>query len=161
MKAIQHFPDDKHLAMGDFNLHHSSWGGTDIGQNDKGASILLEWMLEKILEQVLPPETVIYSERGGKNTIDLVFGSEGLRENMVFCDISQDYDYDSDHMPILSEWKLQVQEKSEDSRLQFKKTNFCKLCDSLTQGLYHSLQTPALHNDELDDQVELLVLMRQ
>ena len=24
MKAIQHFPDDKHLAIGDFNLHHSA-----------------------------------------------------------------------------------------------------------------------------------------
>ncbi len=50
MKAIQHFSEDKRLAMGDFNLHHSALGGPDIGQNDKGASILLEWMLEKGLE---------------------------------------------------------------------------------------------------------------
>lgn len=74
-----------------------------------------------------------------------------------FCDISQDHDHDSDHMPILSELNLQVQEKSEDSRLQFKKTDFRKLYKSLTQSLYHFPQTPALHNDELDDQVELLV----
>lgn len=76
MKAIQYFPDDELLAMGDFNLHHSAWGESDIGQNDKGASFLLEWMLEKGLEQILPLGTVTYSERGAKNTIDLVFGSE-------------------------------------------------------------------------------------
>ena len=42
MKAIQHFPDDEPLAIGDFTLHHSAWGGPDVGQNDKEASILLE-----------------------------------------------------------------------------------------------------------------------
>ena len=60
-------------------------------------------MLEKRLEQVLALGTVTYSKRGAKNTIDLVFGSEWLRENMVFCNVSQDHDHDSDHMLILSE----------------------------------------------------------
>lgn len=86
-----------------FNLHHSARGGPDIGQNDKGAFLLLEWMLEKGLEQILPSGIVTYSERGGKTTIDLVFGSEWLREKMVSCDISQDHDHGSDHIPILSE----------------------------------------------------------
>ena len=66
---------------------------------------------------MLPPGTTTYSERGAKNTIDLVFGSDWLRENMASCDISQDHDHDSYHMPILLEWNLQIREKSEDSRL--------------------------------------------
>lgn len=89
--------------MEDFNLHHSARGGPDTGQNDKGAFLLLEWMLEKGLEQILPSGIVTYSERGAKTTIDLVFGSEWLRENMVSCDISQDHDHGSNHIPILSE----------------------------------------------------------
>ena len=76
---------------------------------------------------------------------------------MVFCNISQNHDHDSDHMPILSAWNLQAQEKSEDSRLQFKKTHFRKLYGSLTQSFYQFLQTPKLHNNELDYEVELLV----
>lgn len=68
----------------------------DIGQNDKGAFLLMEWMLEKGLEQILPLGIVTYSERGGKTTTDLVFGSEWLREKMVSCDISQDHDHGSD-----------------------------------------------------------------
>lgn len=50
--------EDERLAIGDFNLHHSAWGGPDISQNDNGASLLLEWMSEKGLVQVLPPETI-------------------------------------------------------------------------------------------------------
>lgn len=52
MEAIRIFPNDEHLAIGDFNLHHTAWGGPDISRNDFGASILLEWMLEKGLEQM-------------------------------------------------------------------------------------------------------------
>lgn len=101
-------------------------------------------MLEKGLEQILPSGTVTYRERGAKNTIDRVFGNELLRENMIFCDISQYHDHDSDHNPILSEWNLPVEEKSEDPRLQFQKTDFRKLCNSLTQTLHHFPQTPAI-----------------
>lgn len=60
IKVIQNFFDNKHLAMRDFNLYYSAWGGMDISQNDKGASILLKCILEKGLEQVLPLGTVIY-----------------------------------------------------------------------------------------------------
>lgn len=60
-------------------------------------------MLEKRLEQILLKETITYSERKAKSTIDLIFESKWLWENMVFCDISQDHDHDLDHMPILIE----------------------------------------------------------
>ena len=39
---------------------------------------------------------------------------------MIFYDISQVHNDDSDHMPILSEWNLQVWEKSKASWLHFK-----------------------------------------
>ncbi len=117
MEAIKIFPNDEHLAIGDFNLHHMVWGGPDISRKDVGASIPLEWMLENGLDQILSPGTITYNERGFKSTIDLVFGSRQIRENMIKCDISQEHDHDSDHMPIFSEWNLQVKEEIEITRL--------------------------------------------
>lgn len=79
------------------------------------------------------------------------------QENMVSCNTNYDYDHDSDHIPIFSEWNLQVQEKAEDYRLQFKNTDLRKLCDNLTKSLYYFPHTPALDPNELNNQVELLV----
>lgn len=70
-------------------------------------------MLENGFDQMLPPETITYNERGFQSTIDLVFGSQQIRENMIKCDISQEYDHNSDYMPISSEWNLQLKEKIE------------------------------------------------
>lgn len=106
MEAIRIFPNDEHLALGDFNLHHTAWGGPELGRNDIGVSIILEWMLENGLDQLLSPRTITYNERGFKGTMDLVFGSQQIWKNMIRCDISQEHDHDSDHMPILSEWNL-------------------------------------------------------
>lgn len=106
---------------------------------------------------MLPPGTITYIERGFQSTIDLVFGSRQTRENIIKCDKSQEHDHDSDHMPISSEWNLQLKEKIEIPWLQFKKTDIGKLCKILSQDLCILPWLPILSETELDSQVELLI----
>lgn len=82
MEAIRIFPNDEHLALGDFNLHHTAWGGPELGRNNIGAFILLEWMLKNGLDQLLSPGTITYNERGFKGTMDLVFRSRQIRKKI-------------------------------------------------------------------------------
>lgn len=43
-----------------------------------------------------------YKESTGKSTIDLIFTIDLLSESLISYGIAEEFDYDSDHLPILS-----------------------------------------------------------
>ena len=51
------------ILLGDFNLHHPMWGGTDVRHIDPESADLLAIIEDFNLGSTLPPGTITYEER--------------------------------------------------------------------------------------------------
>ncbi|OQE08718.1 hypothetical protein PENFLA_c128G08495 [Penicillium flavigenum] len=87
------------MIAGDFNLHHPAWGGIEAAQ-DLGADRLIELCDETDLDLWLEPGTVTRDQNREQTTIDLFFGTPGLTERLVVCELALDCHADSDHLPV-------------------------------------------------------------
>ena len=115
-------PNEEHIVVGDFNLHHEAWGGPGVSKTliEKSEELLIvtqRWEME----QIVPVGTVTYKESTGESTIDLVFATPLLMESLITCDIAGDFDHDSDHQPILSKWTMRTVDAPLNSRLLLSK----------------------------------------
>ncbi|KAI3545670.1 zinc knuckle [Colletotrichum abscissum] len=59
------------IVVGDFNLHHELWGGSDIRAPDREATELLDLMDDMNLTSQLRTGTITYEEGDRRTTIDL------------------------------------------------------------------------------------------
>lgn len=84
--------------LGDFNLHHESWGGPEasMAHIEKSEELLLV-MQRREMEQMIPVGAATYKESLGKSTIDLVFATSLLSESVIYCKIAEEFDHDSDY----------------------------------------------------------------
>ncbi|KAJ9480578.1 hypothetical protein VN97_g12974 [Penicillium thymicola] len=87
------------MIAGDFNLHHPAWGGIEATQ-DLGSDRLIELCDDVDLDLWLEPGTITRDQNGERTTIDLLFGTPGLTERLVVCELALDCHADSDHLPI-------------------------------------------------------------
>ncbi|RAO74380.1 uncharacterized protein BHQ10_010392 [Talaromyces amestolkiae] len=62
--------------LGDFNLYHPLWQGTQYRYTDDDATHLIDLMDEHELEQLLPPGTVTYETNNAKTTINLIWATD-------------------------------------------------------------------------------------
>lgn len=114
--------EQKHLVVGDVNLHHPSWGGPHIRANNGSEDLLI---LSKAydLSLLLPPGTITYEEGPGKSTIDLKYLTDFLSNSVIKCDVS-DIDHHSDHLPIETHFQISLAASiPDDPRKNWKKIN--------------------------------------
>jgi arylamine N-acetyltransferase len=62
---------DAQIVLGDFNLHHRSWGGERVVREDQEAEELRTIMDNFGLTNTLQEGAITYEERGAQSTIDL------------------------------------------------------------------------------------------
>ncbi|KAI9034950.1 uncharacterized protein KD926_004998 [Aspergillus affinis] len=91
--------NDYVLLLGDFNLHHPTWGGENAAR-DTLSNQLLDLSDRRYLDLWLEPGITIRDEAGTKTTIDLVLGSQDLTPRLVTCEVTEKIYADSDHLPI-------------------------------------------------------------
>jgi hypothetical protein len=108
LQAVEHWRDSEQLLVGDFNLHHPSWGGHN-SRRHRLATDLIARTGGAGLRQLLEPGTVtrdltknagLPTETRERTTIDLVFCSEGLGRRITSCRVREDLEKGSDHLPI-------------------------------------------------------------
>ena len=100
-QVLEATPNQKHLVVGDFNLHHPMWASHLERATSQGAEKLLELITEHQLQQLLPTGTRTRQENGEPSTLDLVFGSEEVADCLTSCGLAgKDLDHDSDHLPV-------------------------------------------------------------
>ena len=151
-------PHEEHIALGDFNLHHESWGGPDASKTHvEESEELLIAMQRWEMEQMVPTGTATYKESTGKSTIDLIFATDLLSESLISCGIAEEFDHDSDHLPILSQWTLQTVDKPQDSRRLLSKMDNTAMLKTLKDGLANISLASSKTTDELDEKVISLV----
>src|SRR2546423_1315729 len=89
---------DEIIIGGDFNLHHPLWNPANYRRHDGKADELIEIMAENGLNLLLLANTITYPR--AETTIDLVWGNEKVAQAVKKCQIAQNNDHASDHLPI-------------------------------------------------------------
>lgn len=87
----------------------------------------------------------------------MVFASKLLVDSLISYNISDEYDHDSNLLPILSTWNLWTMVRPLEKKKHFKKTDIKKLIDMLKGELTGSVQTAPKSTQELDQQMDALV----
>ena len=104
--------------------------------------------------QLLTPQGLeTWSARDTNSTIDLTFATSFLSEALVKCDLEQDLDHQSDHLPICTEFGLQVTYQKPVPRRAWKRLNEELLLQSLRSNPVFSTEVIAeLYTKEQIDQ---------
>jgi hypothetical protein len=101
-------PDEHHLIVGDFNLHHEAWGGQRVPQNHAAATHLLNIIDNKDLSLLLPRGTITRQKGLESSTLDLAISTQSVANRLLRCRVTDVLD-GSDHLPIFTE--VQVEER--------------------------------------------------
>ena len=125
-------PNEEHIVLGDFNLHHEAWGGPRASKAliEKSEELLIitqRWEME----QMVPVGTATYRESTGESTIDLIFATTLLSESFISWDVVGDFDHDSAHRPILSKWTMRTIDNPLGSQLLLSKMDIPALKKTL------------------------------
>ncbi|GES66033.1 hypothetical protein ATETN484_0014000100 [Aspergillus terreus] len=98
--ARTHTAMTEHVVVGDFNLHHPAWGGSDVPHVEIEAEGLLGLMDRHRFELLTEAGTATWSRGSLQSTIDLTWVSASLRDRLVLWERADDLDSDSDHYPL-------------------------------------------------------------
>lgn len=114
------------------------------------------------MKQMLPAGTVTYQENC-HITIDLLFATPELANEVVKCDTETVFDCDSDHLPILTSLKLATIEFTPEARRNFNRLDLDRLREMvktalgtekcLSQQEFHGRLT----NEEIDSQLVAII----
>jgi endonuclease/exonuclease/phosphatase family metal-dependent hydrolase len=88
------------MVLGDFNLHHRSWGGDRVVHEDQEAEELNVIMERFGMTNTLQQGAVTYTERNARTTIDLCWITLGLLDRLIKSEVDKNLDHASDHFPI-------------------------------------------------------------
>lgn len=122
--------ESKQIVLGDFNLHHPSWGGADL-QADQEADELILLTEEFIMKQVLPRVIITWQRADSQSIIDLIFMTPLLRESLIQCQTSKSLDCHSDHEPIWTLINLSTIQASQRASRNWKQTDIKQLRERL------------------------------
>jgi len=145
----------EHVVVGDLNLHHPSWCGPSYPMQHKLADNLLDIVRETDLSLTLPQGTITRDcQRGNSHeqtTIDLVFTTATLRQQVVRCGVDMQIDQSSDHLPIRTEfeWEPTLKTRERKRRRAWKAMNVEKFLAGLDD------RTTQLDDQPLTTRVEI------
>lgn len=151
----------EHVVVGDFNLHHPAWGGIHISTTDRNSEDLLSLVEEYGLQLLLKKGKITYEEAGNQGTIDLVFAFLLISESLISCKVAKEIDYESDHYSIITRLNLQIIQREEQLRRQFKKTDIPKLQAAINEKISDLSRHNLDSKEKIDEQVLALVSIIQ
>lgn len=112
---------NEQILLGDFNLHHPTWGGANVRHTDPESADLLAIMEDFILNNTLPPGTITHEEGTARTTIDLCLATLGLVDRIIRSQVDRDLDHDSDHLPISTVIDIRIQQFDVTPRREWKR----------------------------------------
>src|SRR5438876_9078891 len=100
---MQSMQDIELIIAGNFNRHNQLWEGDHIGSSPRQseAAELINFMRDVDLQSLLPRGTITYESIRGNSTIDLIFTTERLTDELLCCNVYPTK-YSSDHHGIES-----------------------------------------------------------
>ncbi|KAJ5151525.1 uncharacterized protein N7482_010777 [Penicillium canariense] len=129
-------PEAEHVVVGDFNLHHPLWGGPSVRKTEQEAHILVDSILPDLsLTYVGEPGKPTWQQGPLKSVIDLTFVSSSLLDCLTTCEIANDVDSQSDHLPIRTVLDITTPQFTQPRRRNWEATDDEKLKQYLEQHL--------------------------
>ena len=155
-RELNNTPSEEHIVLGDFNARHSLWTGREeyhTGRRDSDE--LLDILEECHLDLLLPPGTCTWQSRGQETTLDLVFATEGVGQQVIECKVQMSFDFDSDHFPVSTILDTHIGQQSTMPRRLWRETNIHTLRASLERDMPMALS--AGDPQEIDDLANAIV----
>jgi endonuclease/exonuclease/phosphatase family metal-dependent hydrolase len=97
---LERYGLDEQMVLGDFNLHHRSWGGDRVVHEDQEAGELNVIMERFGMTNTLQQGAVTYTERNARTTIDLCWITLGLLDRLIKSEVDKNLNHASDHFLI-------------------------------------------------------------
>ena len=137
--ALAEYPNQKHVVVGDFNLHHPMWARPDYDHRHEEADDLIRVAEDHGLELLTPPGTITYEKHTGRGsqqtTIDLAWATAEVTDLLVRCQDRRDWMHAADHIPILTELDISVQKAPERPKMKWQEADWDAFLKALTADL--------------------------
>lgn len=143
---------ERHILLGDFNLHHPLWEGPERNRRHELANTLLEVTQEKRLQLVTNTGEPTWRARGTFSTLDLTFLSPTAMNDLIRHGTRHDLEQGSDHIPIETIIRNGPQRGEVVIKKDWKNTNI----DELLNNLRFDPQQPVTTRNEIDHEVDNL-----
>jgi hypothetical protein len=142
------------LVAGDFNRHDLLWGGDQVALSDRQgeAAPIIELAEDLDLQCLLPRGTITYEGPRGCSTIDLIFASSVLAEELSFCKVYEG-DHGSDHRAVQTGFFTSVHGPSQSARFLFRAAPW----DTIRRTVSASLEQCPSRPESVDAQVQRIL----
>lgn len=150
----EHTSEDQ-IMVGDFNLHHSMWGGVRAQRAEREAEELIQIMEQFNMVCVTQAGEITYQEGQSQSTIDLCWMNVGITDRIIKCRVDKALDHDSDHYPISTILDLRVVRLEKKPSRNWKHLDEAEYRKALTR-LLPRLQNPRTKS-AVDKYIEELI----
>lgn len=152
----------EHILLGDFNLHHPFWCGPSYPHQHLLSDTLLSHTRDASISLALPPGTITRDVHSGRSaqrtTIDLIFLTDSLLNQLTGCRIASELEQGSDHLPVSTEWEWQTAPElhSVRRRRAWKEIDQKKFLDSLDRTSAPLYSLPLYNREEINRYTDAL-----
>ena len=137
--------------VGDFNLHHPTWGGVKI-EGNREAEQLLIIMNERQLSLLLSQGFITWRAGESQSTIDLALDTPSVIQRLIGCNVMKE-NHDSDHLSILTTLLLKALEATPITCRQWNRMNK----EAFEKALTTQLPTPLTEMTESEQMEQQIV----
>jgi len=123
------------VVLGDFNLHHRSWGGDRVVQEDQEAEELIVIIERFGMTKTFQQGGVTCAGRDAKSSIYFCWITLGLVNRLITSEVDKELDHDSNHFPSTTMLHLSAEKQDKDSMRNCKGLECKMLCGALRQTL--------------------------
>lgn len=149
--------DGEHILLGDFNLHHPSWGGVLLPTQHALADDLIDITIRANLQLTLPPGSITWRIRHSMSTLDLVFATGSTAGRIQQCRPCEELDSDSDHVPVITSIEMEIPTQPErPARPQWKRAEWVRVRETLEQKIIDLELVASTCHADLDDKARRL-----
>ncbi len=155
-KAL-HMPEEC-VLVGDFNLHHPTWGGPSYPRQHLLSNDLIEMITNVGASLTLPRGTITRDYQESQTTIDLIFTTDGIMNRLIRCKINEEMENSSDHLPVQTIIDLRAcEEPARKPRRNWKAMNEEKFINTLREQMPKPLSDHEAGRRRIDEYTKQLL----
>ena len=114
------------------------------------------------MDLILPPGTITWETPRSCQTLDLVFATQGVQDNLLNCEVCQGMETGSDHLPIkTSILNFSPPQRQQTQRPQWKAAKWEEIRGKIRVGAQGLLTQPMETPSQLDQMAESIQALIQ
>ncbi len=128
------------ILIEDFNLHHFTWEESFYSRQHLLSNDLIEMITNVDASLMLSQDTIMRDYQKSQTTIDLIFTTDDIMNQLIWCEINEEMKNFSDHLLIQTIIDFKVcKESARKLRCNWKTINEKKFINTLREQMLKSL----------------------